>query len=309
VKNQHYVWRFYLAAWEVRGTFWCYRYKAKKLFETQCKAIASETYFYRTHQLTTEDRDFLEAVIVRASDEKLRQLNREAVELFQKSFELRAYLKATKLNDQAKNDVKRDLELIEKNLGERYHTGIENKSRSILESLRREDRDFYRDVRLCGDFLYFLSHQYFRTAKMRHAVSGVARPVSGHDARRTAGIECHIYATNVSVGLFRERAAYRIVFLKNDTRIPFVVGDQPVVNMLDPATTDDLELYYPLSPKLALVLTRDDQKFPHQKRNITTFEVEHYNYTMFRLADDQVYSSDESYLRSLISMGKNVLSQ
>ena len=87
---------------------------------------------------------------------------------------------------------------------------------------------------------------------MRDGQSNVSSYVSGHDPRRTANILNHIGATNVRAGLVRERNAYRIVFLKNDTSIPFIAGDQPVLNMLDAKATDDVELYYPLSPRLAM---------------------------------------------------------
>jgi hypothetical protein len=91
---------------------------------------------------------------------------------------------------------------------------------------------------------------------MRQAFSGLASPVPWHDPRRTANILNHIYATKVGAELVRERKLYRIVFLKNETAVPFITGDQPVLNMLDPATTNDLELYYPLSSTLAIMLTK-----------------------------------------------------
>jgi len=98
------------------------------------------------------------------------------------------------------------------------------------------------------------------------------------------------------------------VFLNNETAAPFIAGDQPVLNMLNPATTDDLELYYPLSPKLGLILTKDAVKFPHKQRRVSQLEVESYNHAIYSKSDDQVYSSDESYLGSLVAIGKHLLS-
>jgi hypothetical protein len=97
------------------------------------------------------------------------------------------------------------------------------------------------------------------------------------------------------------------VFLKNSSAIPFIAGDQPVINMLDPRATDDLELYYPLAPRLTMVLTKDAVKFPDCVRKITRFEVQRYNCAIYSKSEDQIYSRYKAYLRSIVGMGKNVL--
>ena len=306
-KNQHYVWQHYLNGWAAEGSFCCYRHKDKKLFPTQPKVVASQTYFYETQQLTGADEKFLEDFISKATDERLRELNRDYVKLTQLPFKLRAQIKGANLLPEVRAVLEEQLRWAERNLGERYHAGIENKCQDILDSLRSESDAFYQDEVRCVDFLHFLSLQYFRTAKMREGLSKIPSYVPGHDPRRTAAILNHIHGTNIGAGLYRERKAYRIVFLKNATATPFIAGDQPVINMLDPTATDDLEFYYPLSPRLAMVLTKDAIKLPDRTRNVAGFEVERYNYAIYSKSDDQIYSSDEAYLRSLVSMGKDVL--
>ncbi|MCR1344894.1 DUF4238 domain-containing protein [Acidithiobacillus ferrooxidans] len=306
-KNQHYVWRHYLNAWTVDSSFCCYRQKDKKLFQTQPKAIASETYFYEIQQLTDGDMVFLEDIISRTTNERLRELNRDYVKMTQIPFQLRELLKNTDLNPEARVALEEKLRWAKRNLIERYHTGIENKCQDILDSLRNMNDAFYKDEVRCGDFLHFLSHQSFRTAKMRDGLSKIPNYILGHAPRRTANILNHILATNVSVGLFRERNAYRIIFLTNDTLIPFVTGDQPVLNMLDPEASDNIELYYPLSPNLAVIVTKDAARFPDRKRGVTTFEVERYNYAIYCNSEDQIYSSESNYLGCLVAMEKHVL--
>ena len=168
-KNQHYVWQHYLNAWAAGGTFCCYRQKDKKLFPTQPKVVASETYFYETQQLTDADKTFLEHIISQATDEQLRRLNRDYVELIQRSFDLRAQLKSASLLPEVRADLEKKLRWVERNLGEIDHAGIESRCKDILDALRSQNDTFYQDEVRCGDFLYFLSMQYFRTAKMRGA--------------------------------------------------------------------------------------------------------------------------------------------
>lgn len=308
VKNQHYVWRHHLDAWAANGTFCCYRHKDNRLFRTQPKSVASETYFYQTHRLTAGDREFLEYIIGKASDEQLRELNRNYVKLSQLCFDLGERLKTADLPNEARATIERQLNWAEKNLGELYHAGIENACQDILDLLRNEIGDFYLDELRRNDFIYFLCLQYFRTAKMRQGFSNAGTWIQGHDPRRTSNILSHIYATNVGRSLVLERKLYRIIFLKNETPVPFITGDQPVLNLLDPNATNDIALYYPLSPVLAIFLTKDSLKFPEQKRRVTPLEVETYNYAIYSNSNDQVYSSDETYLRSLVAIGKRALS-
>jgi hypothetical protein len=307
-KNQHYVWRHYLAAWAKSGTFFCFRHKDQKLFPTQPKAVASETYFYEARQLTAADMEYLEIFISGMKDERLRELNRDYLKLTQRSFEMREHLKRTDLIERVRVALDEQLRWAERNLGERYHADIENKCQDILNALRCENADFYNDMIRAGDFIYYLCLQYFRTAKMRHGFGRLPSLISGHDPQRTAGALLHMCATAVSVSVFKEKRNYRIVFLKNDTAIPFITGDQPVLNMLDPKTTDDIELYYPLSPRLAMVLTKNAVKFPHSGRRVSQFEVESHNYAIYSGSEDQVYSDNEVYLRSLVTLGKHLLS-
>ncbi|BDQ37259.1 hypothetical protein SYK_16190 [Pseudodesulfovibrio nedwellii] len=55
---------------------------------------------------------------------------------------------------------------------------------------------------------------------------------------------------------------YDIVFVNNMSEKSFVTSDQPVINtyisdnMERPLNHDELELYYPLNPKLAMLLTK-----------------------------------------------------
>jgi len=222
-KNQHYVWRHYLNAWAADGTFCCYRHKDKKLFPTRAKSVANENYFYETQELTAGDLKFLDDFIGRATEEELRKINREYVQLTQLSFNLRKRLKQTDLAPGARVAIEDELRWAEKNLGERYHTGIENKCSDILESLRTENDDFYNDEVRAVDFIYFLSLQYFRTAKMRDGLSKIPTDVPGHDPRRTANILNHTHATNVGAGLYRERRSYRQALVPNGSG-----GGQPV---------------------------------------------------------------------------------
>lgn len=46
----------------------------------------------------------------------------------------------------------------------------------------------------------------------------------------------------------------RFVFLHNETNVPFITGDQPVINTLWDEKQDKIEVFYPLSPISALMV-------------------------------------------------------
>jgi hypothetical protein len=305
-KNQHYVWQYYLKAWAKNEKLYCFRQRDKKLISTNTKNIASETYFYRTHELTRNDLAYLEQVISKSSNKALQEVNRGFIGMFQMAYSLKKKIENSHLDQDVKLKIIHELEIAEKTMGEHYHTIVESECEEIIRSLRENNSAFYEDETRCSRFLYFISNQYFRTSKMRNVVTSLATPFPGHDLRRTWLIESHIYATNVGASLYLDRTRYRIVFFENATNVPFVTADQPVINLLD-TSVNDVELFYPLSPSLAIALTNDEVKYPKKRRALSNIEVETYNFLIYQASEDQVYSNDRDYLNSLIELPKDIL--
>lgn len=245
-KNQHYVWQYYLRAWAHGGQVWCVRAPKNQAFRTNTSNIGSETYFYRVHELDEHDIAYLKAVISKAGAGELRELNEGWITLFQMTFALRKAIADNGANASMAVQLRSELDAVEKTIVERYHTGMEEKAIPILKSLRLADAAFYEDANQLSDFIHFLMLHYFRTARMRNAATKVFLTVPW-DPQRTWPIESFIYATNVGASLFAERKRYGISFLANDSRVPFIAGDQPVIN-LNRQADQDLCLFFPVSP-------------------------------------------------------------
>ena len=305
-KNQHYVWKHYLNAWAAEGTFCCYWHADNRLLATQPKRVASQTYFYEAQELTDGDLEFLDLVLGQATDAPLREINKNFIQLTQLPFRIRRLLETSTMPEALRTELEKHLLWAERNSGERFHTSIENEAQDILDKLRNGDATFWDDEEDCINFSYFLSVQYFRTANMQARLGSISATIPGHDPSRTAAVINYMAATNMGASLFREQRAFRIRFLRNRTSVPFITGDQPVLNMLDPTATEDVEIYYPLSPSMALVLTKDMTRFPDGERLATMVEVERYNHAIFSRSNDQVYSNSEAYLRDLVTIDKDL---
>jgi hypothetical protein len=301
-KNQHYVWRHYLLAWARGNQVWCVRAPATTAFSPNVSNIGSETFFYRVSELDEADLAYLEGIIARATTRELQDLNRGWIECFQRSFAIRRLLSGGDISEALRAQLAQALDEIDKTIAERYHGSVEGRAKPILERLRRGDAAFYEDLSGAIVFIEFLVHQYFRTARMRNLAGRLPQLVP-HKPERTWPIESFIYATNVGASVVAQRKNYRITLLKNGTAVPFISSDQPVIN-LNSHEDEELCLYYPLSPKFALVYHADSERFPDARMSLSTLEVELYNFELYRRSDSQTYSNDRDYLEALVKLPK-----
>ena len=305
-KNQHYVWQYYLQAWTTGNKIFCYRQRDGKIIHTNTKNIGSETYFYRVHKLSDMDVHYLERLIAKAGSEELKEVHRGFIRMFQQSFRLENKLKYSRLPDDTKKQIRYDLQLAEKTMGEMYHGLVEFSATELIDRLRREDDTFYADPEKCINLFYFLSNQFFRTARTRRIITSVRHVVPDLDFRRTWQIELHIYATNLGASLIANRLKYQVLFVRNQTSIPFITGDQPVIKLLDEKASE-VELYYPILPSLALILHADSKKYPDKALVVGKLQVENYNYYMYRSSEDQLYADNKEYLGTYKYMPKRDL--
>jgi hypothetical protein len=303
-KNQHYVWRYYLSPWAEDDKVWCVRAPSTTAFRAKLKNIGSETYFYRVYELEADDLAYLEQLISRTTSLGLEDIHRAWVELVQRAFALKRALGDRGAGTAERARVDRALDDIAKTLGEHYHTAVENRAQPILKQLRAEDASFYADDQSAMDFILFISHQYFRTANMRNRMYQLP-PMIAHDPQRTWPIENYIYAVNVGASLFLQRKLHRVVFLENKTPVKYIAGDQPVIN-LNSHKDEHLCLFYPLSPVLAMALTAEPARFPHDRREVGLLEAERYNFAIYSKSDSQIYSSDRDYLEELALLPKTI---
>lgn len=306
-KNQHYVWRHYLLAWATDEKVWCVRAPSTKAFNANVKNVGSETFFYRMPELTRPDVIYLEHLIGRATDPRLQDLNRGWLHDFQLTYRLRRNLELDALDPAVRAELERALDEIEKTISERHHGALEDRAVPILDQLRQGNASFYATVEPAQTFINYLAHQYFRTAKLRNAVKTLSPPAElAVDLNRTWAIETYIYATNVAWSFVAQREKHRIMLLENPTTVPFIAGDQPVINLNDKHATE-LCFYYPLSPSLALIYHAEPERFPQDRMVLSRFEVEAYNARIFSRSDTQVYSNDPAYLEALVTLPKGEL--
>lgn len=299
-KSQHYVWQHYLDAWATGGTIACYRQRERKAFRPSTKNIATETYFYRTHDLTLRELAYLEATIAQRPNTAMHSNHRAFVAMFSMVSDLRRLVAEHGKDDpDARAQSQALLDHAERSLGESYQVAVENKGMPLLAALRAGDGSFWRHEHSARDFAHFISTQYIRTARMRNKLmSEVSR--FGIDFRRVWPVESYFWASEIGFALFAKREHYRPVILSNTSGTPFIIGDQPAINLTPRAGF--MKLYYPVAPDRALLLTAEAAE---QDRRVSTLEAEHFNHLIYNWSDDQIYGLDIDNLGELATLIKS----
>lgn len=257
-RRQHTVWRKYLKAWASKEKIWCAM--AAKRFPADLMNVGQERDFYRIRDMTDEDIALIHAVFVApmGTDVQRQSAERWLVE-FNRLSVMRRQL------EQAGVDPAPVLGQLYIEAEEKLHGDIERNALPLLEQLLASDTFCLDDDDDYIVFVHYLMTQYFRTTRL---LANVRR---GMDDRfqgtleRSMGVLRHIMATAAGWTLFAERDTMKPYLLVNDTKVPLITGDQPVINMLAvdlPAdvAVQDCEFYYPLSPRKALVIT-DSERF------------------------------------------------
>src|SRR5262245_12879556 len=111
-------------------------------------------------------------------------------------------------------------------------------------------------------------------------------------------------AANVGASLFQERKQRRLILLTNDTNVPLVTGDQPVINLLgirqagsEPTFTT---LYYPVSPRLAVLLPEPGLSCSYGSGPLSAKSVDELNRRISADSHAQVFGNTGEVLHSLL---------
>lgn len=287
-RRQHYVWRAYLGAWAVRDQIACRR--EGKTYTANIRDVANQRDFYRLRELSVTDLDILNG-FVEHSPEIFRPMHRRLIAAFKLIVSGAAAIAAgpnATLEEIAKLD-----ELVN-NTEEDLHAGIETRALPILVSLRDGNVDFLDDEGQAITFYYFLAIQTLRTKGIadRLAVNWAAAGLAGN-ARAILPLLRHILGSNMGWSLFRDRREQTITFLEASEEREFITSDQPVVNTratMDGRPPEEFELYYPLSPTRAMLLTPTPGVARVERELLSGKDVGRWNALIERAAHEQIFA-------------------
>ena len=114
----------------------------------------------------------------------------------------------------------------------------------------------------------------------------------------------HLSAGSIAWVFHAERLNCRLVLLEDASDQAFLTGDQPVVNTVAIERPigdelEDLEFYYPISLKLAVLLPRRSDCANGARFMIDREQVDRYNRCVVHSSDEQAYADSAEILEQV----------
>jgi hypothetical protein len=299
-RKQHYVWRHYLKSWAPGGSIFCLR--GHDIFSSSLDGVANRRDFYKPEPLLPEELALVRVLAVDSAAKHLRGTNEGWLKTL-----LTPQLVLPALSQHADKFTGSEVETIEEmihNFEEDFYAGLENAAIKQLAALRRCDASFLQDDMELIGFLHFICLQSLRTAKMQDQLVAAVQLKPPLRFVPVWQIVRHVFASNIASMLYFGRRDWRLLFLTNFSARPFLTGDQPVINTYaarqPPGTqVDNLELYYPLSPRLAVLLTETVNVPNGHRSSLNLQEVDMYNGQIVRSAHEQIYADSRRILEQV----------
>jgi hypothetical protein len=292
-RRHHHVWQEYLKPWTTNGAIWCLQ--PGRIFSTGTPAVAVERHFYKLHNLTREDIALIKQLL--ADGHPLSKRTHANL--------LNRLIMPFRLAEQVNHPQRRAaidqlLDAYASEVLENYHASIEASFIPLLKSALKGDISFYNDER-CIDFLNYLCTQFMRTKGIKERAIKQCGADRSADLSRVWNVMIHMFASNIGSGLFVERRQRMLALLHNFTNVSFITGDQPAINLKASGRhpPESLSIYYPISPKLALLLGDVDEDPFFNADGVTAAEVLMLNERVFEASYQQVFAQSEDALKAL----------
>ena len=295
-KRQHYVWRYYLSQWTdnqtVEGNLFCCR--NGKIFFTGLMNIGQENYFYKFINISDVEEWWIEQLcIYKNLENELKQIDKIWLESYRFPFKLIEQLNSLGIkNEKLFQDIINQGE-------ESIYSKIEEIGKPYLDKILKEDCSFYDNFDDKFIFNLFICEQYFRTKKRLEELK--SSNAFNMDYTKIWGPMRHIFSTNLAVNLTNTKEKqFKLKFINNKTSVNFITGDQPIINRYSTKESqgkvlDKFEFYYPITPKLAILIT--DKDYKKNELEITDFSKIHYfNDLIFINSLEQVYATSQDEL-------------
>lgn len=288
-KRCHFVWREYLTNWESDKTLFCSVYQVKPR-PLAPKKVANQRYFYEIAPFN----DFEKEILIKAIDRSLPQPIINSLIKYLDSIE--RYFQRRELSN---NLCVRD----PRQLGEDLMTKDEEIFIPFLNKLVQGDLDYCLKDANRISFYTFVLMQYLRTKRMFDGLKSIEEI---HIKSVITPLR-RIIAYNMAN--YFEKNKFSTILLLNHTQQEFITSDQPAINtFVDYSNlnrhTEQFELYYPVTPKKAILITNTKNYAQKACRELSLSEVDYYNKKEINASEMQVYGSNENFWYRYMSPNK-----
>ena len=269
-RKQHYVWKKYLKPWTENGQIFC---KLNNLvFLTALENIGQKRFFYESTPLNVEEFNFIMAFCNKAHPTAKKSL----------SALLNIYMVTAGAD-----------EYVKKCGIEEFHARIESGASDIIDKLCLGNLSFFRNDVDRNNFGFFLGCQYTRTDRMRRNVMNAPLMVSTTISKEKLSNVFSLFFADVIGNWIYSSSKIKLLINQSDL-ISFITADQPIINVKEDGSytgsVREFELYYPISPKIAIYLSEKDEGVQHLDGN----SVKAFNKLIVKHSSEQLYAKHKT---------------
>lgn len=303
-KKQHYVWKKYLIPWCNNNQIYASFKSSRKIIKTNIEGVAQERYFYALEEFTEEEEIILKELIRLWSNDIVQPFIMEYYNIIVYFSKVTRSIKDDKLSKDNSVGLEKKLASLKANTMEDMHTNFEKFGEKLIEVRKIEDLKFLDNERDLLTTMIYVSFQYLRTKNMREVVKPVINKYS-FLSEKFINFFPFIYAPSIANSLTYGKNI-KFIFLDNKTEIDFITTDQPIINakkhvINDTGKVEQLDYYYPITPKIAIIIHYQEQKEKRKYVLIEKKEVIYYNKLMNSNAKEFVFSNTEEQLKTYLN--------
>lgn len=166
-----------------------------------------------------------------------------------------------------------------------------------------------QDEILFYDIIIFMLVQYTRTKSSINKLKQLMEisNIPYIDNSNFAFLSMNIIIFKILASIIFNKSDFKLVLVKNNTEINFMTSDKPCINIFTTVIRDrllfedEMELFYPLSPSLAILFT---QRSCYDKKEIiinSTKDIDVFNKAIIDAADRYLYADTEDLLNRYIT--------
>lgn len=316
-RNHHYVWSFYLKNWADNNELFYISSKGK-ISKDSVKGLAKETDFYKINPLNSEDVEFIKRWSSKSS-KPLQVLHSQHLQDFIALSVISNRI--TSLNNESEELQSID-QVIKHNSLENLHSIFENRAVTVIQELSKGNQEILNTNDNMITFCSYLGLQISRTKSMKEkSLEAIKMPPMLIDDiddyenyislfEKNWWFLSFIFGLNIGGSLYESRERDNHIFITNNTGIPFITSDNPIINVhsslanlkqLEAPTHADF--YIPLSPRYAYMINQSND-YAHLKQSISIEEVNALNMTIFKKSYKNVFASERNVLMQFKAYNK-----
>lgn len=261
-KRHHHVWAEYLRRWGNGTNNIYYTSKTGKVAQDSVRGLVVERDFYKVTPLNDKHIHIIKMMSEKSGPQQ-HELHMSYLADFLKIQALEEHYRS---GSPKSSELEDHLEATKSNMLENLHCGHEQDGAKVLGELAKGSMDVLDDKNKMLDFLIFFGHQFTRTKTFRtnffNSFKGglPTEDVLEATVKHAWWFISYMLGMNMGRSVYFSRKDDTHALLINNSKVPFITSDQPIVNVLSleigppRVPCEQADLYYPISPTVAYVI-------------------------------------------------------